>query len=80
MSKVNILTDEAKEAIQQCDETIEEIETFDWPSAGEEFAESVREKLIDFAESIEQAGTVTKKQREAIDNMARGVKRWTERG
>lgn len=63
-----------EDALDLIDETIELIE--DLPSAADEFAESVEEKLNGIDESITATSHVTEKQFEAIRNMHGGVKKW----
>ena len=54
------------------------LEADDIPDAGSRFAESVIETLSGIAETIDETKQVTNKQRKAIKNMEKGIRKWTK--
>lgn len=69
-----MMSEMAKEALDQCDHILELCDEV--PTKGEDFAESVREKVESIAEWIRENEHVTDAQKESLDNMERGVSRW----
>ena len=63
-----------EEAMQLIDEIQSMSE--DVPPAGQDFAESVREKSAAIGETIEKYGRVTDAQLTALRNMRNGLARW----
>jgi hypothetical protein len=49
------------------------------PERGQEFADSVRGRAAEIAETIEERGSVTENQMAALENMAAGLQRWIDR-
>ena len=66
-----------KEALGLIEDTIDDAERI--PPIGADFAESVTAKLADIAATIEASENVTEGQETAIQNMAEGGSKWTER-
>lgn len=62
------------EFIEEANMVIEN--TYDVPSRGQGFAESVREKLESMVETVERTDTVTLGQIRAMRNMGAGVEKW----
>jgi vacuolar-type H+-ATPase subunit H len=73
------LSADAQAAVEAAEETARLIDE-DVPDGAKdknpEFFETVREKSLSIAETIRTRGTVSDKQREALDNMQAGVKKW----
>lgn len=67
-------SDEVSEALDIADECMSMID--DLPTRGQEFGESVCERVRGIVETIEESGRVTEKQREALENMRDGLSRW----
>lgn len=75
---MNLDPDAALEDIDSTLELIDEIEN-DYPRVwdrGEAFLSDVREKMTDVRETIADRQEVTMRQQQAIDNWAKGVRRW----
>lgn len=70
---------DAEEAVNVCDEILEVLEDEEFPSAGEDFAVSVGEKVADIKVFAEENGYVTDRQAEALENMLAGARRWLHR-
>lgn len=61
-------------AIELCNEIIDKLEEL--PEAAEDFADSVRDKVLDIHEWIDSRNHCTKSQYGSLENMLAGVERW----
>ena len=63
-----------EDAVEQCDRVLEKLE--DMPTAGQDFADSVREKVEGIRESILKFENATTGQYAALDNMEEATDKW----
>ena len=60
--------------VDQCENVLQDID--DIPERGEDFAESVREKVEGMMYSAKDRQSVTDNMADALENIADGVSRW----
>ena len=66
-----------KEAIELIDGLLDDLDEI--PESGEDFAESVRDKITSMREWIEDKERVTEKMETALMNMQGGINKWLHR-
>lgn len=67
---------DAQDALNMVEEICDLADDIELPDAAIDYAESVAEKARSIGESVEERGSCTEGQLEALDNMLVGLKRW----